>query len=213
MLHQRIKDLYLATFARLSRISFWWLRLVGSRPTRRPLWLNLGCGTKYMPGFVNVDVNIFRKKDLWLDMSKGLPWRDRTVDGIYCSNVVEHFYPDEVFVVLSDCRRVLRDGAGARFLVPSLEAAVRAYLARDASWFPDFPRAYGSLGGRFCNFLLCDGQHKLVVDKGFFEELLVSAGFSRIETMRPGVSKVFPLHLLESFESQNARTLVVEAWK
>ena len=55
-----------------------------SSEARRPLRLHLGCGKGYinLPGYVNIDINPFNRKDIWLDVRFGLPFPDRSVDGI-----------------------------------------------------------------------------------------------------------------------------------
>jgi len=79
---------------------------------------------------------------------------------------------EELIRICNGCFRVLHHGGGIRILVPSLEMALEAYLTGDKPWFPDFPTEYGSLGGRFMNFLFCEGQHRLAFDFSFVAETL-----------------------------------------
>jgi prepilin-type processing-associated H-X9-DG protein len=181
------------------------------------VFLNLGCGAKYLEGFINVDGNLFCKKDMWLDLRNHLPFDNESVDGIYCSHVLEHFYPTELRGVLQECHRVLKQGGGIRILVPSLEKAIEAYSAGKASWFPDFPASHDSIGGRFVNYLFCDGQHRLAFDWGFADEVLRASGFDTSSLEIPVRSKVIPRTLLieaeDPAEAWITSSLIVEAHK
>ncbi len=42
-------------------------------------------------------------------------------DAVYCSHALEHLYPHEVRVALSEMHRVLKDGGNVVLLVPDLE--------------------------------------------------------------------------------------------
>jgi len=120
---------------------------------------------------------------------------------------------------IKDFRRVLSSPAtrgGIRILVPSVELAIEAYLQDDEDWFPDFPTMFSSLGGRFANFLFCDGQHRLAFDFSFAAELFNNAGFTEIQCMEPRFSVLFPKHVLEELEPAAGyieTSLVVEARK
>ena len=76
------------------------------------LRLNLGCGQKILPGYVNVDFeNKWAKKkpDVECDIRK-LPYEDGTADEILSVHVIEHFYLWEVPDILKEWHRVLRPG-------------------------------------------------------------------------------------------------------
>ena len=71
--------------------------------------LNLGCGDKILPGYVNVDVAESRrgmKPDVLCDLHKLAPFEDNTVDAILSVHVVEHFWRWEVVDILKEwCAR------------------------------------------------------------------------------------------------------------
>ena len=87
MRSQRLKDLYYLTAGRLSIVSYGWNRLRAGR--FRDKYVHVGCGPDYVEGMINVDGNLFRKKDLWLDVTLGLPFADNSVEGIYTSHMIE----------------------------------------------------------------------------------------------------------------------------
>ncbi|MFH1044955.1 MAG: methyltransferase domain-containing protein, partial [Pseudomonadota bacterium] len=61
--------------------------------------LNLGCGDKILPGYLNVDVVESRrgfKPDVICDLHQLTPFEDNSVDEILSVHVVEHFWRWEV---------------------------------------------------------------------------------------------------------------------
>jgi predicted SAM-dependent methyltransferase len=219
---QRFKDAVFASAAPLTLLSrgVWKLRLGSSIPPRlrkgidRRVWVNLGSGASPYPQFINVDINLAQRPDMWLDVRRGLPFATGTVDAIYTRHVLEHFYHDELTRVLADAHRTLRPGGGIRILVPSLEVACRAYLDGDDSVLMTFPRPYRSRGGRTVNLLFCDGQHRMGFDFSLMEELLEDVGFKEIRLAARGESRFFPAALMRDVEPDEAwlnTSLIVEA--
>src|SRR5215831_18235639 len=99
---------------------------------RTPLRLNLGCGDKLLPGYVNVDVAESRagaKPDVLCDL-RALPiFGDDSADEILSVHVVEHFWRWEVLDVLREWVRVLRPGGRIVLECPNLISACEAFLA------------------------------------------------------------------------------------
>lgn len=166
-------------------------------------YVNVGCGPKYVAGMINVDGNIFAKKDLWLDVTFGLPFPDNSLRGIYASHFLEHFVGEKVRKILSEFYRTLKHGGAVRLVVPSLEYAIRAYQEEDLSKLPEWPDKYDSPGGRFNNFMLCRDQHSMMFDFGLMEELLKKAGFSKVSRQTPYSSFHFDMDHMK-FESDPA---------
>jgi SAM-dependent methyltransferase len=202
---QWIKDVVHATLGELSLLNRARIRAFArgklrSRRADGKLWVHLGCGRHYVEGMVNVDVNPFVRSEVWLDLRKGLPFADASVDAIYCCHTLEHFHEPDVRRIVADCRRVLKPGAGARIVTPDLRRAAEAYLRGDAAWFSDFPDKRRSVGGRFANAILCRDQHRLAFDASFWEEILGDAGFARVAEKAPHDSAIFPREELAKFE-------------
>lgn len=221
MRHQRRKDLYLSVLRRLAYLNHgvWTLRTRwfdgGPQKGEDPLWLNLASGPKTHPDFVDLEVNPLRDKDMWLDVRNGLPFPDGSVDGIYSGFFFEHLYPDELEAVLAECCRILAPDGGLRVLVPSLIESIEAYQAGDRERFPDFPRDWETIGGRFSNYIFCAGQHRMAFDADFMRELLTRAGFNEVQEGDRLESEVFPREALVDLESDKERmelTLEIEAW-
>jgi prepilin-type processing-associated H-X9-DG protein len=48
----------------------------------------------------------------------------------------------------------------------------------------NFPLSFESLGGRFSNYVFCDGQHPTAFDFGYMSEVLRGAGFRDVEAFK-----------------------------
>jgi SAM-dependent methyltransferase len=219
LLHQRYKDVCFLALAKATLPNYWVrkCRYAIWPANPRPLHLHLGCGPKYLPGFVNIDANPLLKVDIWLDVRSGLPFANQSVESIYSTHMVEHLYPDELENLLRECARVLKPGAGLRLVVPSLRSAVLAYQEQHRDWFYDsFPRHFDSLGGRFSNFVFCDGQHRTAFDFGYLEEVLRKSGFTGVQESAEGQSRLYG-STVPSFEPDDAaglpHSLYAEAFK
>jgi len=199
---------------KLSLFSFYWHKTFCSRQFTNS-YVNIGCGAKYIDGMINVDGNVLCTKDIWLDVTLGLPFPSNSVRGIYASHVLEHFNGKKIRKLLLEFYRALKKGGAIRLVVPSLEYAIGAYQGKDLSKLPDWPDKYDSLGGRFNNFMLCRNQHFMMFDFGLMEELLRNTGFSGILRQTPHSSLYFNKNHM-GFESDPAiveSSLYVEAVK
>ncbi len=193
MLHQRYKDIVFWGIAKATVPNYLLRRyMIRTRAANANCHLHLGCGTRYLPGFLNIDGNLFHKIDVWLDVRNGLPFRSNSIASVYSTHMFEHLYPDELKRLLQECVRVLTKGGGIRLIVPSLESAIAAYVQQRSDWFDDsFPRHFDSLGGRFSNFVFCDGQHRTAFDFSYLSEVLRQAGFREVEKSAEGKSRLY----------------------
>ncbi len=218
LLHQRYKDMVFWGLAKATLPNYLARKyLNGTASSNRPQHLHLGCGPKYLKGFVNIDANPFNNIDLWLDVRNGLPFPANCADSVYSTHMFEHFYPDELQQLLKECFRVLKPGGGIRLIVPSLTSAIVAYAEKRSDWFyDDYPRHFDSLGGRFSNFVFCDGQHRTAFDLSYLEEVLRAAGFRDVEELAEGRSRLYQ-ESVPPYEPGDSRelphSLYVEAFK
>ena len=89
--------------------------------------LHLGCGKRFIPGFVHVDLADFPHIDHRHDISTLPMFEDDSTDLIYSSHTIEYFDKEEVIKVLTEWRRVLKDGGILRVAVPDFSALVEIY--------------------------------------------------------------------------------------
>lgn len=95
------------------------------------LRLNLGCGDKILPGYVNVDVAPTRagkSPDLLCDLHRLDPFASGSVDEVMAIHVVEHFWRWEVVDVLQEWVRVLKPGGRMILECPNLRTACEELL-------------------------------------------------------------------------------------
>lgn len=94
-----------------------------------PLLLNLGCGFDKREGWVNADAYEVCNPDLLLDLNKvPLPWKDNSVDEIYCSHVLEHV--EDWWPTFVEFSRILKLGGILEIRVPD-ESSRTAITYRD----------------------------------------------------------------------------------
>src|ERR1700751_2644070 len=84
----------------------------------KPLKLDLGCGTRKKDGFVGVDIRNFKGVDKVADLTKGWPWKNNSVDEVYCSHFIEHLEVPERIHFVNELYRVLKPGATALIITP-----------------------------------------------------------------------------------------------
>jgi hypothetical protein len=108
--------------------------------------LNLGCGDKILPGYINVDVagsRQGRKPDVLCDLRKLKPFADNEVDEILSVHVVEHFWRWEIVDVVKEWVRVLKPGGLMVIECPNLLTACQEIMQN-----PDIAIGPGKEGRR-----------------------------------------------------------------
>ena len=82
-----------------------------------PVKLNLGCGRKYLEGYVNCDVVPSIQADKYFNLdSVPYPFESGSVDEIYMDNVLEHL--TNIPAIMEELHRLLRSGGRLRVIVP-----------------------------------------------------------------------------------------------
>ncbi len=105
--------------------------------------LHLGCGKRYIPGFVHIDAVEYPHVDhvATIDNLSFIP--DNSVDLIYNCHVLEHFKRRDVGRVLQEWQRALKPGGILRISVPDFAKLCEVYLREG-----DIDRVIGALFGR-----------------------------------------------------------------
>jgi predicted SAM-dependent methyltransferase len=118
----------------------------------KTLRLNLGCGPRPIPGYINIDVDdadeIQKRypetavpKDIEIRNEDilHLPYQDGTVDEVRADSLVEHLSFSEEREFFYEMKRVLRPGGLLKFSTPDFEDAVKLWLNAKDEW-KDFYR-------------------------------------------------------------------------
>lgn len=86
--------------------------------------LNLGCGAKIWPGFINVDLaNNWSDKqpDVVADVTKPLPFEDGYADEVHAYHLFEHLHRKHAPEILADWIRALKPGGKLVLELPCLD--------------------------------------------------------------------------------------------
>jgi predicted SAM-dependent methyltransferase len=80
--------------------------------------LNIGCGTDYKEGFINLDYNKEVKADVYTDILTGLPFPDNTFDFVYASHIIEHIPRGRLYHFLEELSRICKPKAIIEIYAP-----------------------------------------------------------------------------------------------
>jgi predicted SAM-dependent methyltransferase len=121
------------------------------------VYVQFGSGTEAVPGWVSFDASptlviqrfpilgqLFRSKLNCLfddqiqygDIVKGLPISNESVDGLFCSHVLEHLTYSDFNIALANSFRYLKWGGVFRIIVPDLEWCIKSYIRSKQSSDP-----------------------------------------------------------------------------
>jgi predicted SAM-dependent methyltransferase len=92
--------------------------------------INLGCGSRFHPDWVNADIVPRDPSVIQCDLSQRLPFPDGDFDVVYHSNVLEHIRRENALSFMRECFRVLKPGGILRVAVPDLERICKLYLEK-----------------------------------------------------------------------------------
>ncbi len=136
--------------------------------------LHLGCGRRFIDGFVHMDLSPAKHIDILGDVRK-VPLPSGSVELIYASHVLEHFGRHEYRDVLAEWFRVLSPEGVLRLSVPDFAACAALYHEGGLT-----DRLSGLTG------LLVGGQrdsndfHKMVFDEQSLRQDLLETGFRTV---------------------------------
>lgn len=178
--------------------------------------LNIGCGTDYKDGWVNVDNNSdnnIEKIDLNWDLRNPLPFPDNSVSFIFNEHFMEHLTPEEGIRANQDFMRVLRKGGVLRIAMPDLEDAVKQYT--DKNWKKHSVLKNHGLGfvktrAELLNMGFRWWGHMWFYDWEEMKRRLEEAGCKKIKRVKHGASTHKQLNGLETREES---VLIAEVTK
>jgi predicted SAM-dependent methyltransferase len=137
--------------------------------------INLGCGKRdFGLDWFHVDGNYFdhvQHHDI-----VHLPFKDNTVDLIYCSHVIEYLDREEITDVLDKWYNKLKNNGILRLAVPDFKAMASLYLNKSVSLDAFLGPLYGkmTMDGSFI-------YHKTAYDFNSLQTILDQAGFRDVK--------------------------------
>jgi predicted SAM-dependent methyltransferase len=178
--------------------------------------VQLGCGERPFPGWINVDLERSVRPDVRLDLRGGFPAPADSVAFVFSEHVFEHLTLEDGQRILADCHTALEPGGVMRVAMPDLRYIVDRYvegksqgdIAPEATTGP----GYSSIDSpaRLLNYALRSWGHLYLYDVDELCLRMREAGFSRVEPREFGQSEHAEL---SDRESRPESRLVVEATK
>lgn len=135
--------------------------------------LHLGCGKRYIPGFIHIDAIGYSHVDHVATIDNLFFIEDSTVGLIYNCHVLEHFKRQNLDNVLREWHRVLRPGGILRISVPDFSQLCEIY-----NKYGDLEQIIGPLFGRQDFFY---NIHYNVFDFSTLRKKLLDNGFTNIQ--------------------------------
>jgi predicted SAM-dependent methyltransferase len=135
--------------------------------------VNLGCGTRPLPGFINVDARDIKDIEYPNTRIENMAcFDDNYADYVYACHVLEHLPRNLTFSSICEWNRILKPGGMLRIAVPDWDATVEYYnrsgdLENLLNWL---------YGGR--EYL--ENSHFRIFNFRGLRTLLAEAGFKRI---------------------------------
>lgn len=135
--------------------------------------LHLGCGKRFLPGYVHVDIADYPHIDIKAPAHDLSAIEDGQVDLVYASHLLEYWDRFAVRNVLKEWIRVLRPGGVLRVGVPDFEKLIQVYRTTG-----DLESIIGPLYGR----MAVPGSegyiyHKTTYDRKLLQSILEEVGF------------------------------------
>ncbi|HSX29867.1 MAG TPA: methyltransferase domain-containing protein [Candidatus Saccharimonadales bacterium] len=171
--------------------------------------LNVGCGTDYKKGWVNVDNNSdnnIKQLDLNWDLRNPLPYKDGSVDFIFNEHLIEHLTVEEGQAVLKDLMRVLKPGGVLRIATPNLTEVVEQYASLPIDKDPTIKRfklTYIKTPAERINIAFREWGHKWLYDTEELKRRIEEAGYTKIKFCKLRESEYPELRNLEIREESN----------
>lgn len=183
----------------------WWRFLARRKTPSRAIVpntprLHLACGTRRVPGWLNVDMGT---ADVTIDVMN-IPWPfpDAAFSEIVCQHMIEHFeLESELLPILREIRRIAKPGAELWMSTPDLEMMCKAYVNDKGAAVKQYmvARDHGLCGDQvpsqqYINLMFhALGHHRNLLDLELLTWALEKTGWSNISRVKEAdLLKRFP---------------------
>src|SRR4051794_24782336 len=139
--------------------------------------VNLGCGTSYREGWVNVDEYPGVKADIYSGAFEFVAQYGPEVTEIYMGHMLEHMLPATAVALLTLMRDRLGEGAIVSAVVPDMRAIFAAYDAGEIT--------NAELNERFVYSYEQPSHHVWCYDRDSLTRVFEEAGFVDVEPVDP----------------------------
>jgi len=99
-------------------------------------FLNVGCGTHYVEGWVNVDVweDDSTKPDVVVANNEPYPFESNYFDAVYLGHVLEHIKWDSLPQFMDEIVRISKPGANVLAVGPDVYKTIKRWKAGNEPW-------------------------------------------------------------------------------
>lgn len=187
---------------------------------KNPKKLHLGCGAHILPGWTNIDIY---GRNIQLDILKGLPLKNNSVNFIYHAHFIEHFDVEQNLRIFKDCYRVLNENGCLRILFPDLVKHCQIYLNKDLETLYKYKergiivfeseRFEFNLLTKWLNQVFYDFGHKFIYDFETIEAIAKKVGFREIYLVEQGKSEFKDLVNIDYYPNTEKLNSIVEIRK
>lgn len=130
-------------------------------------------------------VDLSEQADLSIDLLEGIPIENEKIDFIYSSHFFEHFYTNQILIILEECFRVLKKGGELSICVPNGQYYIEPYftnLELDKNiWLRYEPAAQIYSKIDYINYMAhLGGEHKHLFDLENLIAIQKSVGFHTV---------------------------------
>jgi len=176
-----------------------------------PLYCNIGCGWNTFPNFVNIDYLWRPGIDLCWDITKGLPFNNESVEGVFTEHCLEHLSLEKCKKALKEFHRILKKRKILRIVVPDGELYARLYIQSRTERNICFPAPEPNFKTSmfYLNRAFREFGHKFTYDAETLSLFLQEAGFSNIQ--RQSFMRGQDSQLLIDQERKKDESLYMEA--
>lgn len=125
--------------------------------------------------------------DIRHNISQGIPFPDNSIDMIYSSHVLEHFYYNDLLLLLKECKRVLKEKGRFSASVPNATIYISKYL------YPDKYKLETEIDPSFSinspidyiNYIAyMNANHKYMFDENNLKAILRNIGFKNVSSRK-----------------------------
>jgi predicted SAM-dependent methyltransferase len=146
------------------------------------VYLEIGSGPK--KGIKNwITIDICDGCDIKHNLAEGIPFPSNSVDMIYSSHLLEHFYYKELLLLLHECYRVLKYNARFSACVPNAAIYINKYLNPNDVKLQKLYEPAFTLNSPidYINYIAyMDTNHRYMFDENNMIAILSNIGFRNI---------------------------------
>lgn len=162
------------------------------KTNRNKLYLNVGCGGNIFKEFINLDYRWQPGVDICWDITKGIPLKSKSIEGIFTEHVLEHFPLEIVSFILREFHRLLIPNGNLRTVVPDGQLYLTKYVESAKTDFTliqppltandSFASVYSPIMS--VNRIFRGDGHMFIFDYDMFYKFLEKHGFVDIKKER-----------------------------